>query len=79
MICLVQVSASVYEVAATQPATYKECIHVLATSSDLAINAWALTASQGFQIAIAIGVCWATGFAFRAIGQFLKSSSNESE
>jgi len=76
MLCLTEISAGNYQVASPQPTEYTTCTYVLAQQTDIGINAWALTPEQGFQIATAIGICWAFGYAFRAVGQFLKPKSS---
>jgi len=78
MLCLTQTSSDTFQVMAAQPDTYTSCMHILASASDISVLV-PLTATQGLQIATAIGVCWATGFAFRVLGQFLNHKSNESE
>jgi len=78
MLCLTQTASDTFQVMATQPDTYTSCMHILASASDISVLV-PLTAAQGLQIATAIALCWATGFAFRAIGQFLNQKSNESE
>jgi len=79
MLCLTQTASDTFQVMATQPETYTSCMHILASASDISVLV-PLTAIQGLQVATAIGICWATGFAFRALGQFLNhKTSNESE
>ena len=56
-----------------------QCVYVLATPQDIALNKFSLTADQGLQIASAIGILWATAYAFRVISQFFKSLSNQEE
>ncbi len=79
MQCLTDNGAGMYQLADPQPTEYTTCTYVLAQQPDIAINAWALTASQGLQIATAIAICWAAAFAFRVIGQFLNQSSKQNE
>jgi catalase (peroxidase I) len=78
MLCLTQISETTYQILATQPEQYTSCMHILANASDISALT-PLTAAQGLQISTSIGLCWAAAYAFRVIGQFLKSSSNESE
>lgn len=78
MLCLTQTASDTFQVMATQPDTYTSCMHILASASDISVLV-PLTATQGLQIATSIGVCWAAGFAFRVLGQFLNQKTNESE
>ena len=79
MQCLDAPWNGLYEVANPQPAEYSSCMYILATPQDIAINQYALTAAQGLQIATAIGILWATAYAFRVIGQYLQSLSIEKD
>lgn len=78
MQCLTDMGGS-FVLSTPQPTEFTTCLYVLAQPQDLVINAWALTTTQGLQIAAAIGICWATGLAFRLLGQFLNQSSNQGE
>jgi hypothetical protein len=78
--CLTSNGNGDFIIASPQPTEYTTCVYVLAQPSDIANNAWALTAEQGSQLSITIGICWATAYAFRVVGQILnRSSLNESE
>jgi len=76
MLCLSQIDGNTFQVASPQPTEYTSCTYVLAQPSDLGINAWALTPDEGYQIATAIAICWAAGYASRVVGQFLKPNQS---
>lgn len=79
MLCLEQQLATPDFFQSYASADISQCVYVLATPQDIALNKFTLTADQGLQIATAIGILWATAYAFRVIGQFLKSLSNQEE
>jgi hypothetical protein len=62
-----------------QPTDYTTCTYLLVQQPDIAVNAWALTTSQGTQIALAIAICWAIGWAFRAAISLLKPNESENQ
>lgn len=71
-------SVQVFSPVDPQPTDYTTCTYVLQSGNE--INAWPpLTISEGATIALAVGACWATAFAFRVLGQFLNSNNNERE
>lgn len=79
MLCLSQIDSTNFQVASPQPTEYTSCLYVLAQPQDLTFNAWALDVTQGSQIALAIAVCWAIGWAFRAAISLLKPNESENQ
>jgi len=75
MQCLTEVTTGSFIITNPQPAEYTTCTYLIVQPPELAINAYALTAAQGLEIALAIGILWATAFTFRVVGQFLVSQS----
>lgn len=73
MQCL-ELTAGKYEVINPQPIEYTNCIYILASPSELTINAHALTVSQGTEIAVAIAILWAVAYTFRVISFILQSN-----
>ncbi len=76
MQCLTQNVDGTFSIMATQPDVINSCIYVL-TSGDMVSIFKPLTVAQGSQIAVAIGICWATAAAFRAVAFYLKSDKEE--
>lgn len=72
MQCLTQNVDGTFSIMATQPDLLTTCSYVLTSGSQIGIFQ-PLTASQGSQIAIAIGICWATAAAFRAVASSFNS------
>lgn len=61
-----------------QPSNITSCTYVITSGAE--VSAFPpLNATQGSQIALAIGLCWAAAYTFRVLGQFLNSSSQERE
>ena len=56
-----------FTVASPQPVDTSLCINILASSSELANSAWALSALQGSIIATKIAAIWAVAWVFRAV------------
>lgn len=79
MQCLTQAALGGYVISSPQPTQYTTCTYILAQPTDLAFSAWSLTATQGSQISLAIGLCWATAYAFRVLGQYLNQPTNQGE
>jgi hypothetical protein len=57
-----------------QPTDYTTCTYVLQSGNEITV--WQkLSINDGVTIALSIGACWAAAFAFRVLGQFLRSES----
>lgn len=74
MKCLVPVMGG-YAEANPQPASYSECLFVLAQPSDVTASANHLSVSEGTDIAIAIITLWAIAAVFRILITQFKSNT----
>lgn len=79
MQCLTQIDASNFQVQIPQPTEYTICTYVLAQQPDISVNSYALTVSQGNEIAVAIALLWATGYLFRVASILLQSNDGASK
>lgn len=77
MFCLEQVEGG-FVVADPQPVEISGCTFLLVQPSELPPSALNLTVEEGAQIAGAIAVVWAIGFAARAAIYAIKSSERDS-
>lgn len=77
MICLTDNGAG-FVAMNPQPLDYTTCTYILQSGNE--ISAWhPLSINEGVTVALAIGACWATAYAFRVLGQFLRSESNQGD
>jgi hypothetical protein len=75
MICLTN-TGSGFVLMEPQPTDYTTCTYILQSGNE--ISAWhPLSINDGAQIAVAIGACWAAGYAFRVLGQYLRSETQK--
>lgn len=79
MICLVSNGIGGWVAANPQPATYTECLNILAVPDDVTAGAFALSVADGSALASAIIGVWAVAAAFRIAIAMMSSSAGESK
>ncbi|MDR5172281.1 hypothetical protein IHQ56_10665 [Methylobacillus flagellatus] len=68
-----------YQVMEPQPSDYTTCTALVVSPTELQNGVMHLTAAQGVQLSIAIGICWAVAAAFRAVIHMLKEKGDSNE
>ncbi|WP_287110207.1 hypothetical protein [Methylobacillus sp.] len=62
-----------------QPSDYTTCLALVVSPTELQNGVMHLTAAEGVQLSIAIGICWAVAAAFRAVIHMLKEKGDSNE
>ncbi|MFL9709354.1 hypothetical protein [Methylobacillus sp. Pita1] len=80
MKCLIDIGSGQYQVLEPQPSDYTTCMQLVVSPTELQNGVMHLTAAEGVQISLSIGLLWATAAAFRAVIHMLKErESNETD
>lgn len=77
MLCLVSNGLGGWVAANPQPATYTECLNILAEPGDVTAGAFVLSAADGATLASAILGLWAVAAVFRIAISMMRSSAGE--
>ncbi|MCB5187583.1 hypothetical protein LG200_06125 [Methylobacillus caricis] len=78
MKCLIDLGSGQYQVLEPQPSDYTTCMQLVVSPSELQNGVMHLTAAEGVQISLAIGLLWAIAAAFRVVIHMLKERNGDS-
>lgn len=79
MNCLIDYGSGQYQVMEPQPSDYTTCTALVVSPTELQNGVMHLTAAEGVQISLSIGLLWAIAAAFRAVIHILKEKGDSHE